>query len=1021
MSSHGVVFVDSLEGRLCLSAPTRFESAGPGGGGAFFAPSFSPFNPAELFASSDMSGLYHSASTGASWKLTDFRQIQASRGSIVGFTADPNILFTLDYNESHPVAPTRSADGGQTWSLVSGWEPLGADAAYSLYADPASTGRILVSSYTTLYLSTDGGQSFAAKYTDAGGLYCGGAFFDGANVYVGTSDGLLVSSNGGASFAVSGAGGLPAGSAIVSLSGARQNSTTRLWVALAGAADVYPGLPAEELGSSYSGIYSLDVGQASWVARVGGVPAGQYPHFVGSSRGNIDIVYAAGSSDAGAPVVLKSVNGGSNWSPSLLTAGNQNVGTGWQGAGGDRGWGYGELVMGFAVSPADANTLAFTDFGFIHLSTDGGANWRQAYLNPADQNPANSNTPQHKAYRGIGLEDTSALWLIWTDPATLVAGYTDIYGARSADGGLSWAIPTNLSLVQNTLYHVSSLASASVPSGVILYGAGSSVHDLYQSTYLTDSRIDGGAGKIIYSTDKGATWATLHDFGHPVIYTAIDPTNTNRMYASVVHSTQGGIFVTNNLNLGATSTWAKVNNPPRTEGHPFNVIVLNDGTLVATYSARRTAAGAFTASSGVFISSNGGTNWTDRSLIGTPGSATGMEYWTKDLTIDPTDPNQNTWYIAVRSGWGGAANNKGGLYRTTNRGVNWTRIFSGASVESATVHPTSGELYFSTLDAGLWYCASPGAASPVFTQVNYPFRQPERIFINPHDTSQIWVSSFGYGLARSVAADTTAPAVTVSGFDYAAPSQRIWFTFSEDVSLSVTRSDLTVRNLATNQVMDPALFAYSYDLAGNTARFTYAGQLPDGRYRATLAGGAVVDGAGNPMSADASFDFFTLIGDADRNGAVNFFDLTALAAAYGQPNMTWAEGDFNGDGAVNFFDLTALAANYSVTLPAPSEPLVDDPLAASALALVTTAPEAAPAPLRSPTAIADRPVVAPRRMNAAASDPPRPKSVPNHGRVDASGSGSAASPPSPFRSVMHKRLPRKGIFANSAHRASLWE
>lgn len=52
-----------------------------------------------------------------------------------------------------------------------------------------------------------------------------------------------------------------------------------------------------------------------------------------------------------------------------------------------------------------------------------------------------------------------------------------------------------------------------------------------------------------------------------------------------------------------------------------------------------------------------------------------------------------------------------------------------------------------------------------------------------------------------------------------------------------------------------------------------------------------------------------LEGDTNLDGAVNFFDLTALAAKYGSSG-TWFDGDFNFDGQVNFFDLTALAANY---------------------------------------------------------------------------------------------------------------
>ena len=47
--------------------------------------------------------------------------------------------------------------------------------------------------------------------------------------------------------------------------------------------------------------------------------------------------------------------------------------------------------------------------------------------------------------------------------------------------------------------------------------------------------------------------------------------------------------VTNNLSAGTASTWTKLPNPPRTEGHPYNIKVLNDGSVVVTYSGRRNA------------------------------------------------------------------------------------------------------------------------------------------------------------------------------------------------------------------------------------------------------------------------------------------------------------------------------------------------------------------------------------------------------------------------------------------------
>ena len=72
------------------------------------------------------------------------------------------------------------------------------------------------------------------------------------------------------------------------------------------------------------------------------------------------------------------------------------------------------------------------------------------------------------------------------------------------------------------------------------------------------------------------------------------------------------------------------------------------------------------------------TAWTDR-------SDAGMHYWTKDLVVDPRDPTQSTWYVGVLSGWGGAPNGLGGLYKTTDRGVHWSRILTLDRVESCTI------------------------------------------------------------------------------------------------------------------------------------------------------------------------------------------------------------------------------------------------------------------------------------------------------------------------------------------------
>jgi hypothetical protein len=142
-----------------------------------------------------------------------------------------------------------------------------------------------------------------------------------------------------------------------------------------------------------------------------------------------------------------------------------------------------------------------------------------------------------------------------------------------------------------------------------------------------------------------------------------------------------------------------------------------------------------------------------------------MKYWTMELVIDPGDVSQNTWYCCVYSGWGGKANNLGGLYRTTNRGTSWTKLVNTslnnagdtASCFSLTFDPVNkGAAYMTTEAGGLFYTANINAAMPVFTQVaSYPFSEPLRVFFNPYIQTDMWVSSFGNGLEKGSTAITT--------------------------------------------------------------------------------------------------------------------------------------------------------------------------------------------------------------------------------------------------------------------------
>ena len=716
------------------------QPVGIGGGGAFFGPSINPADGDEIYVGSDMSELFHSTDFGRSFELVPFTVFQGGVYGIVRFTSNPSVLYGLSTMNDLPT-PVKSTDGGATFDLLPGDPAGGGEETYSLFVQYDAANRVLLSTYDTLWVSNDGGASFDAVHTAAtgAGLVVGGVFFDGSSVYVGTNDGLLVSTDGGANFATSPVGGIPAGQVIWGFTGARTGGTTRFFCITAAAGDVYVGVQPYDYYGFPTGVYSLDYGVGSWTARMTGIAAGtDFPMYVAMAESDVTHAYLGGSNTSGEPNVLRMTDAGTGWSWShtFTTASNGNVATGWCGAGGDRGWGYAEVAFSLVAARTDPNRLLFTDFGFIHVSTDGGTTWRQSYLAAADENPAGASTPKRKAYHGIGAEDTTCWQLLWVDADHVWAAFSDIRAIRSTDGGASWSFDYS-GLNANTTYRF-----VRHPQTGVLYAATSAIHDLYQSTRLADNPLDNAdsEGKILFSVNGGSSWSLLHSFGHPVFWLALDPNVPNRMYASVVHSTLGGVYVSNDINLGSSSTWTKLPNPPRSQGHPASLSVLVDGSLLATYSGRRTGSG-FTASSGCFLYTPALGTWADR-------SASGMLYWTKDAVVYPYDASQSTWYVGVFSGWGGPPNGLGGLYRTTDRGLSWARIWDQDRVTSITFDPSSSaRAYVTTETGGLWDSSNITAPTPTMTRVpEYPFRQPERVFHDPHTAGRVWVTSFGNGI-----------------------------------------------------------------------------------------------------------------------------------------------------------------------------------------------------------------------------------------------------------------------------------
>jgi autotransporter-associated beta strand protein len=146
---------------------------------------------------------------------------------------------------------------------------------------------------------------------------------------------------------------------------------------------------------------------------------------------------------------------------------------------------------------------------------------------------------------------------------------------------------------------------------------------------------------------------------------------------------------------------------------------------------------------------------------------------------------------------------------------------------------------------------------------------------------------------------------------------------------------------------DPISAIAAYIVSGyNGGTWTGSGIISTSTQSNPNFGIAYADSAdpGNPAGlASGQIEIrYTLLGDANLDGAVNGSDFAILASNFNRAVNGWDEGDFNYDGAVNGADFAALAANFNQGVGS-SVALVPDTAAvntfASANGLLTNVPE----------------------------------------------------------------------------------
>jgi photosystem II stability/assembly factor-like uncharacterized protein len=396
--------------------------------------------------------VYKSSNGGASWRAVSTVPSAPYYPELV---ATPTGVFV---NASG--ALYRSTDAGGSWTRVY------AGYTYTLAYAPSMPSRIYLSVSTGIVVSSDGGASFGAPVS--AGDFLGDLAVDPTNpdlVYgAGSRLGVLVSTDGGVSWSASS-------------KGIDAHSITSLAMAPGAPGTVLTTIPGPGPGPAPATVLRTTSGGTSWdTVSPSGSQSDVTVHFdpAVSTRAYLcGHSYFATSTDSGASFTGGTVAGLGGPCPRLLIAGT---------------------------------TLFATGAGRLFKSTDGGARWADtglgtmSYVFDAALGDATGNVVVASTTSGIQRSSNGGTSFTQVDdhfsytlvsdprmPTNIVAG--DCPGFRlSSDGGASFRSPS-------TELCVHKLSAA----GSALYAAGSDFEDTV----------------LLRSTDGGATWAPIDITGVP--------------------------------------------------------------------------------------------------------------------------------------------------------------------------------------------------------------------------------------------------------------------------------------------------------------------------------------------------------------------------------------------------------------------------------------------------------------------------------------------------------------------------
>lgn len=613
-----------------------------------------PRDPAHVLAGAANGGVWESRDRGASWApRTDYAPTLAV-GAIAFDPSNPATVY-CGTGEGNwwwflGAGILRSTNGGTTWATLC-TAPFVGQGFYDLIVNPADSRHLLAATTGGLYVSTDGGvtwtQRRAVRTWSLAIAPSGGA---AAEILAACSDGIFRSTNGGTAWT---AVALPTS----------PGSFDRLAVAIA------PSNPAVAYawGARGTTAYLWRRAAGTWTA-IGtppGVSTGQawYDWFLGVSPDRDTQIYC------GAIEVHRGTLSGTTWAWVNIT----NKGATGSSIHPD------QHVIAF--EPGRPDTIYVGNDGGLYRSPDRGINWQHC-----------NNGLVISEFEYLAQDYGSSRWLIggtqdngterWTgsaiwdhvadgdggdcgvnrgNPRTVFHTYYNMSPERSTTGGNfgSWTyIPPPIPSGEGSLFYPPFECSATggdtiAMGGDALYVSRNNGTAWLRLGFPSASRSSalyipnantvyvGATNGRVYRTNwNGAAWSALTALTTPranavVSDLYVDPSNTNRIWATYSTINGGRVFRSNDGGTAWTDCSAGL--PPL----PINAVEVDPANANRVWVA---------ADLGVYQSLNGGTGWADFSNA-LPNAYVGdLVFHPHARVLRAGTRNRGVWEIPV-DGW----------------------------------------------------------------------------------------------------------------------------------------------------------------------------------------------------------------------------------------------------------------------------------------------------------------------------------------------------------------------------------